>query len=598
MKRPHRNDAASPERFRKTLPIWLSIVLLSTVLATLVLGGAIFYSRESAVIRGRKNNELLTIAKLKIDQISQWREEILLMTKMISMSAGPARAADTIRVRPRDAEARREMAFHLERISLIKGYNGAAILDESLKPFYLQEERPVDIGEKCGQLVLEALGRNEIIFGDLYREAPDHPVHIDVVAPLMKGGPTAMVLLIRIDPEDFLYPLLGSWPIPAESAETLIVRKEGEAALFLNPTRFSDAPPLTLTIPLDRSDVPAVRGVLGHTGYFNGVDYLGEKVIAQLLKVPSTNWVMIAKMKEDEIFAEVKTLGISIIVVTVISMFLAVSLAAFMFSHRRRLLYQSLYAMEKEKLEVQEEIRKLNQELEARVKDRTAQLEAANQELEAFSYSISHDLRAPLRALYGFSELLASEYGRALEGNGVHYLERIRAASLHMGELIEDLLKLSRITRQEMNRMPVDLAILAREAVAEILAQEPGYEAEADIAASLPAFADPRLMRIALHNLLSNAFKFSGKKSLALVEFGAEETDGRKVYFVRDNGVGFDMAYAEKLFAPFQRLHDAIDYPGTGVGLVIVQRIISKHGGRLWAESEPDKGAIFRFTLG
>jgi PAS domain S-box-containing protein len=245
----------------------------------------------------------------------------------------------------------------------------------------------------------------------------------------------------------------------------------------------------------------------------------------------------------------------------------------------------------------EEKLKQLNSELEQRVQERTAQLATTNKELEAFAYSVSHDLRAPLRALDGFSAALLADYQDQLDDQGKHFLARIQEASRRMGQLIEDLLNLSRVTRREMNLEPVDLSTLALEVAHDLQTQVSERSIEFDITPNLLVRADPNLLKIALVNLLSNALKFSGKRTRAHIQIGMIEQSGKPVYYVSDNGVGFNMAYAGKLFAPFQRLHSVQEFPGTGIGLVIVQRIIARHGGRLWPEAAVDQGATFYFTL-
>jgi len=238
-------------------------------------------------------------------------------------------------------------------------------------------------------------------------------------------------------------------------------------------------------------------------------------------------------------------------------------------------------------------IHELNQRL---ARDNT-ELQALNKELEAFSYSVSHDLRAPLRAIDGFSQALLEDQAERLDESGRDSLMRVRRAAQRMGVLIDDLLKLARITRAELTVDDIDLSALAREIVEDLQAGAPQRQAEFVIASGLSVRGDPRLMRVALENLLSNAWKFTAGREPARIEFGATVADGGPAYFVRDNGVGFDMAYAVKLFGAFQRLHDSHRFPGTGVGLATVQRIIHKHGGRVWAHAESDKGATFYFAL-
>ncbi|MBI4989584.1 MAG: PAS domain S-box protein [Rhodocyclales bacterium] len=251
-----------------------------------------------------------------------------------------------------------------------------------------------------------------------------------------------------------------------------------------------------------------------------------------------------------------------------------------------------------EQVLARQEIERLNAELEKRVVERTAELTSANRELESFAYSISHDLRAPLRGIDGFSQLLVDEYRDRLDAQGVDYLDRVRRAAQRMGTLIDDILELSRVTRQEMRRVKVDLSQLATELIEERTRAEPGHRADIALAPGCKAFGDPQLLRVMMQNLLENAWKYSGKEASPRIEFGRETNGGDTVFFVRDNGVGFDMQYADRLFAPFQRLHKPEDFEGTGIGLATVARVVHRHGGRIWAESEPGKGALFRFTLG
>src|SRR5438876_1670054 len=256
-------------------------------------------------------------------------------------------------------------------------------------------------------------------------------------------------------------------------------------------------------------------------------------------------------------------------------------------------------------------LRESKEGLEQRVADRTKELEhrnealrrnaaellAANNELDAFAYSVSHDLRAPLRSIDGFSQVLLEDYATQLGDGGRDSLQRVRAASQRMATLIDDLLKLARVTRAEMRTEPVDLSAMARDIVVDIQRAAPDRPVEFAITPGLEAQGDSRLLRVVLDNLLRNGWKYSSKRPQARVEFNALEENGERVFVVKDNGAGFDMRYADKLFGVFQRLHSAAEFEGTGVGLATVRRIITRHGGRIWAEGAVDRGATFYFTL-
>ena len=250
-----------------------------------------------------------------------------------------------------------------------------------------------------------------------------------------------------------------------------------------------------------------------------------------------------------------------------------------------------------ERKDSEDKMERLHVELERRVVERTEQLQSANEELEAFSYSVSHDLRAPLRAVDGFSQAVLEDYGEVLPEVGRHYLQMIRDGAQRMGKLIDDLLRFSRVSRLPLTRQTVDTTKMVNDAIADLASSREGQQIEIRIGPLPHCEGDPALLKQAWVNLLSNAFKYTSKQESALVEVGCVKTARTSIFFVRDNGAGFDMRYAGKLFGVFQRLHLADEYEGTGVGLAIVQRIIHRHGGRIWAEAAIGKGATFSFTL-
>jgi PAS domain S-box-containing protein len=243
------------------------------------------------------------------------------------------------------------------------------------------------------------------------------------------------------------------------------------------------------------------------------------------------------------------------------------------------------------------EIKALNARLQHRVNRRTAELEAANEEHAAFSYAVSHDLRAPLRSIAGFSQAIAQDYADSLDAEGKDFIRRVIESSRRMEHLIDDLLTMSRLARGELQRADMNLTAIARGIAAQIQATDAARDVTFDIASGLVGSADPAQVRLLLSHLLENAWKYTSTRAAAKIEFGRDVMDGSPVLFVRDNGVGFDMAYVDKLFKPFQRLHKHDEFDGTGIGLATAASVVRRHGGRIWADAALDRGATFYFTL-
>jgi signal transduction histidine kinase len=335
---------------------------------------------------------------------------------------------------------------------------------------------------------------------------------------------------------------------------------------------------------LDYSSVPVVQKVLnGHSGVETMLDPLAkDERVAAYAPIPGLGWGIIATEPAKTVFALRKE-NLNNLVIRHGLIFLISCLLAYVIVRMVSRLKQA-----------EEKIHALNDELQQRA-DR---LEVANKELESFSYSVSHDLRAPLRTIDGFSKALMEDYADKLDGEAKDFLQRVRAATQKMGQLIDDILNLSRVSRAEIKADRVDLSALANEIANELRDSAPGREVDFLIGDGISAIGDKRLLQIVLENLIGNAWKFTSKRRHARIEFGVSGDNGTRQYFVKDNGAGFDMAYVNKLFGAFQRLHPVSEFDGTGIGLATVQRVISRHRGRVWADSAVEQGATFYFTVG
>ena len=441
---------------------------------------------------------------------------------------------------------------------------------------------------------------------------------MEVAAPVtsMESGQTIGIIINAYN-QEIINDITSNREGMGNSGEIVIGLKEDGTIQFINTLKYTPGATTTLKIPLnDEAAEPMRLALEGKYGTIIGHDYRDVNVIAAYRYIPSIGWGLVAKMDKAEAFAPLTVLrNIAIILGGVSS--IAVILVGISFSISTSRPINRLTAAAKKisngnydysvEIDRHDEIgalavsfnsmtSKLTHEINEQEKAE-ARLTGLNKELEAFCYSVSHDLRAPLRGIEGFSRALEEDYADKFDLQGKDYLRRICTASHKMDNLITDLLDLSRITRSKMKHEKVDLSALVKSKALELQETEPERQVEFVIAEGDCTDGDTKLLKIAIDNLMDNAWKFTGKHSQARIEFGISLQDGESVYFISDDGVGFDMTYADKLFGAFQRLHSITEFEGTGIGLATVNRIIQRHGGNIWAEGEIGQGAKFCFTL-
>jgi len=441
---------------------------------------------------------------------------------------------------------------------------------------------------------------------------------MEVAAPVtsMESGQTIGIIINAYN-QEIINDITSNREGMGNSGEIVIGLKEDGTIQFINTLKYTPGATTTLKIPLnDEAAEPMRLALEGKYGTIIGHDYRDINVIAAYRYIPSIGWGLVAKMDKAEAFGPLTVLrNIAIVLGGVSSIAVILVGISFSISTSRpinRLTAAAVkisngnydYSVE---IDRHDEIgalavsfnsmtSKLTHEINEQEKAE-ARLTGLNKELEAFCYSVSHDLRAPLRGIEGFSRALEEDYADKFDLQGKDYLRRICTASHKMDNLITDLLDLSRITRSKMKHEKVDLSALVKSKALELQETEPERQVEFVIAEGDCTDGDTKLLKIAIDNLMDNAWKFTGKHSQARIEFGISLQDGESVYFISDDGVGFDMTYADKLFGAFQRLHSITEFEGTGIGLATVNRIIQRHGGNIWAEGEIGQGAKFCFTL-
>jgi signal transduction histidine kinase len=588
--------------FRSIRSRFLFWILLVSLLPLLALITAVYYN-TSRLIRQDGVDKLVAIRDLKANQIDSWAEANISQLNTIAndplirsfqiSAVGDQTGDDFTESLKKIAKRLRDylVAYHdIKDILLIGAEDGrvyasatgqADATDWSEDPVFTE---PMGTG---------TTSITEATFSETL-QIPSITLSTPVFGPTGDGEIIA-ILATQIDLRHSLYKLTNNRIGMGETGETLLVDQQGRAITEL---RWRENPKLTVMI----TAAPAVQSGHGATGTIEAQDYRGEMVLAAYTYIDAMGWGLVSKQDTEELYApvtEMTRMGVFMFLfISMVTSVIGIAIAFFM-SRRIKELCEVTRHIGSGDLTRTAPIRGGDEitELASHTNEMVCKLSISRRELESFSYSVSHDLRAPLRGIDGFSQILLEDYEDKLDEEGKSLLREIRTCSTEMGALIDALLALSRITRKELEMETVDLSAIARTVLDKFQKDSPEREVDVSIQSGLIVRGDRTLLTSALSNLLGNAWKFTGKTSQAAIAFGATSKNGETVFFVRDNGAGFSMEYASKLFGAFQRLHAQADFPGTGIGLANVQRIVTRYGGRIWADGEKSKGATFYFTL-
>jgi len=580
----------------RRIPWHLILIFLFFSLGIISIG-YFYYYHEQAFLKQEKLDDLKAIADMKIKQIVEWRWERLGdATLIMKDSFLAARIKDWLESRDK-SELRNEILHRLKAL-MVYQYQNIALLDPEGRVRMSVLKEDLSLATPTKELLLEAMQTRRLIFSDLYKIPNSQVIRLSIVVPILLSQGTQEVpvgaILIWIDPHQFLYPLIQSWPTPSHSGETVLIRREGNKVVILNDLRNRKDTALTLHYSLQEAKLPAVMAAKGKEGAVEGKDYRGVPVVAAVGRIPDSPWYFVAKIDAAEIYAPLRQLNRLVLFFIIVLIAAVLGTLVAIWRNQQMRFYRRQYEMDRER---EEALKNLNEELEQRVKERTAELEYANREMESFSYSVSHDLKAPVRAIQGFSQMLMVEHADRLDPEGLRLLKVVTDNTKVMHHIIDDLMALSRLGRLEIRKGSVNLTSMARQVFDRLREQTPERDVQL-IMGDLPqGRGDQSLLYQVMENLLNNAIKYTRSGKTAVIEVGGKDEENETIYYVKDNGVGYDERYADKLFSPFQRLHSHEEYEGAGVGLAIVKRIIERHGGRVWAEGKVNEGAIFYFAL-
>ncbi len=536
------------------------------LVAAIFAGGYFYYLGLERRIRNDCHAALALIADLKARQITEWMDERRRQAEVLR--------ADRFLAKETRGGATRDLRTYLEALKQHQDYQSILLLDPKGTVTLAVGEAQRSLEAPSLRLAAEAAACGCVLFSDFQRDEASK-IHLDLLVPLkaLVSGKERVVavLLLRIDPQPFFYPLVQSWPTASPSAENLLVRTEDRDVVFLNPLRHQADAALTMRMPLESADLPAALLDQDLREVVEGIDYRGIAVLAALRPIPGSPWSMVVQVDARELFAPLSAGGRMILNVCLLLAFFAAAALCVVWLLQKGVAHQRASAQ--------------------------AERAAVERHLGTLIDSVAHELRASLCGVDG----CAQELKARLDAAGLASLEQIQAHARTMARRIDDLRAVARLSNSAMNPETIPMAALFQALGDELRAAAPGRQIRLDVRPLPSAQADPALIREVARNLLGNALKFSRARKTAKIEVGCLPAhmgrDGYRTFYVKDNGVGFDMRNADKLFGIFQLLHDPQAFDGSGLGLAAVKQIVERHGGRVWAQSSEDEGAVFFFTL-
>lgn len=707
-----------PPNGRKRVPQPYFIIFLLLTL-TVVAFGYVSYRVQKNNITRSEYDQLTAIADLKVSQIVIWRRERMADAEFIYGSPLLADAASRFLRDPSATELGDRILRHFETLKKHQDYENVFLLDARGAVKLATAGEKIRLQGYGLDLAREAMREKRIIFSDLHRGGENENIHMDLIAPLLRAGEKGGVLIgaviLQIDPESFLYPRIQTWPTPSPSAETLVVRREGNQVVFLNDLRHQKGTALSLRMPLDTPHLPAAMAVRGRTGIVQGTDYRGKAVLAALQAVPDSPWFLVAKIDAEEVLAPVRERALYIGSIVSALVLAAGAATGLMWRKGNAVFYKALYeseALRREEHQRADEALWKSEELyrslfenmlngfaycrmlfeqgrpldfiyltvnrafgvltglkdvagrnvtevipgiresdpglfeiygrvsltgvperfemyvealqawysisvyspkkehfvavfdviterkkaEEHLKRFAGDLARSNEELQQFAYIASHDLQEPLRMIASYVQLLERRYKGKLDGDADEFIGYAVDGAARMQRMINDLLAYSRVGTKGRPFEPVDCNEVLGQVLDDLKLKIEETGAVITCGPLPVVTADASQISQVFQNLIANSIKFRGDRRPE-VRISAEPADNEWLFSVRDNGIGFDPAYGEKIFVIFQRLHPATAYPGSGIGLTICRKIIERHGGRIWAEAEQGKGSVFFFTV-